>query len=66
MEDEKLGLIYSVTIILDRAFIDRGDAKVNLSPGMSTTADIRTGQRSIMSYLLSPVAQARHEAGREQ
>jgi len=66
VEDEKLGLVYSVRITVDRAFIDRGDSKVSLSPGMSATADIRTGQRSIMSYLMSPIDQARLEAGRER
>jgi len=34
--------------------------------GMQVTADIRTGRRSILSYLLSPIDEATQEAGRER
>ena len=30
------------------------DRLVNLSPGMAVTVEIKTGQRTILSYLLSP------------
>jgi hemolysin D len=62
VEDEKLGLVYPVRITLDRGRI--GD-KV-LTPGMSVTADVRTGRRSILSYLISPIDEASQEAGRER
>lgn len=64
--DERLGLIYAARVRLDRASIDRGDRVVPLTPGMAVTADIRTGERSIISYLLSPIDEARKEAGRER
>ncbi len=60
------GLVYTVRVSLKRKTIMRGDEQVSLSPGMSATADIRTGRRSIMSYLLSPIDEARLEAGRER
>jgi hypothetical protein len=41
-------------------------AEMTLSPGMSATAVIRTGTRSIMSYLLSPIDVFRKEAGHER
>lgn len=66
VEDERLGLVYAARIRLDRASIDRGDRVVPLTPGMAVTADIRTGGRSIMSYLISPIDEARQEAGRER
>lgn len=53
-------------IRLNRAEIDRGDRVVPLTPGMAVTADIRTGERSIMSCLISPIDEARQEAGRER
>lgn len=66
VEDQKLGLIYPARVVLDRQAI-RGDAgMVSLTPGMASTADIRTGRRSILSYLLSPIDEARREAGRER
>ncbi len=37
-----------------------------LTPGMAATADIKTGRRSILSYLMSPIDEARLEAGRER
>lgn len=66
IEDERLGLVYSARVRLDRTNIDRGDRTVTLGPGMAVTADIRTGERSIISYLISPIDKARREAGRER
>jgi hemolysin D len=60
------GLVYTVRVSLQRNTIMRGEESVPLSPGMSATADIRTGKRSIMSYLLSPIDEARLQAGRER
>lgn len=66
VEDEKLGLVYTARIRLGVRTINRGDAIVSLSPGMAATADIKTGRRSILSYFISPMNQARLEAGRER
>ena len=66
VEDERLGLVYPVRIRLDRAAIDRGDRRVALRAGMAVVADIRTGRRTVLSYLVSPVDQARHDAARER
>ncbi|MGE0830526.1 MAG: HlyD family type I secretion periplasmic adaptor subunit [Hyphomonadaceae bacterium] len=37
-----------------------------LSPGMAAQVEIITGRRSVISYLLSPIARATDEAGRER
>lgn len=66
VEDEKLGLVYTVRVALASNSINRGDARVSLTPGMAATADIKTGRRSILSYLMSPIDEARLEAGRER
>ena len=66
VEDEKLGLVYTTRVALNGR-TGRGDGKsMPLAAGMSATADIRTGQRTIASYLLSPIDEARLEAGRER
>jgi hemolysin D len=39
---------------------------VNLSPGMAATVEIKTGSRSVISYLLSPVFRYRQESLRER
>ena len=35
-------------------------------PGMAVTAEVKTGTHSVISYLLSPIAKATSEAGRER
>jgi hemolysin D len=40
--------------------------KLTLSPGMLVAAEINQGQRTVLEYLLSPVAKVRQEAGRER
>jgi hypothetical protein len=37
-----------------------------MTPGMTMIADIRTGDRSIISVLLSPIQRRLAEAGREE
>jgi hemolysin D len=66
VEDEKLGLVYTAKVVLTRATISRDGEVARLSPGMATTADIRTGRRTILSYLISPIDEARQEAGHER
>jgi hemolysin D len=66
IEDERLGLVYAARVHLDRSQMDKGDRRVSLTPGMAVTADIRTGERSIMSYLISPIEEARQQAGHER
>ena len=39
---------------------------VRLSPGMNITAEIKTGQRRVIAYLLSPVQRAGSESLRER
>lgn len=36
------------------------------APGMSAQVEVITGRRSVLSYLLSPIARAVDEAGRER
>jgi len=66
VQDEKRGLIYTARVALDRTTIQRDGATVPLTPGMAVTADIRTGRRSLASYLLSPIDEIRTTAGRER
>jgi hemolysin D len=66
VEDEKLGLVYPARVSLERSATTRRSAGLKASVGMQVTADIRTGRRSILSYLLSPIDEASQEAGRER
>jgi hemolysin D len=59
-------LSYSARISLDRNQMEIDDRTVNLSPGMAVTVEIKTGSRTILSYLLSPLIGYRQEALRER
>jgi HlyD family secretion protein len=54
------GLAYRALVELDE------DQKLVLRPGMQLSAEIRTAERSVLEYLLSPIQKAAHEAGRER
>jgi hemolysin D len=64
--DPKLGSTYIATIKLDQQMIVVDGASINLNSGLAVTADIRTGSRRIISYLLSPVQTTVAQAGRER
>jgi hemolysin D len=57
-------LIYAARVSLDRTQMEVEG--VNLSPGMAVTVEIKTGLRSIISYLLSPLIRYKHESLRER
>jgi len=59
-------LLYSARISLDRTQLAIEDKQVNLSPGMAVTAEVKTGRRRIISYLLSPLARYQHDSLRER
>jgi hemolysin D len=57
---------YVAHIALSQTSIETDEGLSRLQPGMAVTADIMTGRRTIMSYLLSPFAHQIDEAGRER
>jgi hemolysin D len=59
-------LNYTARISLHRTQMQIDDRMVNLSPGMATTVEIKTGSRTILSYLLSPLLRYRQETLRER
>ena len=59
-------LLYSARISLDRTQLEIENKSVNLSPDMAVTAEIKTGTRRIISYLLSPLTRYRHDSLRER
>jgi hemolysin D len=59
-------LTYAARISLDRTQMQVEDKMVNLSPGMALTAEIKTGSRRIIGYLLSPLMKYKEESLRER
>lgn len=64
--DQKLGPVFVARIRLDSASINIDGRQVPLGAGLGVTADIRTGSRTIMSWLLSPIMTTVKQAAREQ
>ena len=60
--DEKLGLIFPVKVKLQQQSIQVNGESIDLVPGMSATGDIVTRQKSILSFLIEPVARRLSEA----
>lgn len=51
---------------MDRGTIQVEGKQVRLSPGMAVTVEIKTGQRRIIEYLLSPLLKSFKESLRER
>jgi hemolysin D len=66
IEDKEKGLVYMSRARLLQDYILIDGERSMLAPGLSATAEIKTGDRRIISYLLSPLARRVKEAGRER
>lgn len=59
-------LAYPAKVVLDQDWIVVDGRREPIRPGMRVSAEIRTGDRRVIEYLLSPVVGAVQEAGRER
>ncbi len=65
--DEKTGIsTYPATLKLAHRYMQVDGKSVAISPGMNVTAEIKTGHRRIIEFLLSPVVKASKESLRER
>ena len=60
------GLVYAARIRLKQRTIKVAGRDQPIGPGLAVQAEIKTGERRIIQYLLSPIAQSLDEAGRER
>jgi HlyD family secretion protein len=56
---------FRALVTLDSPYLARDGRQFRLNAGMLVSAEIHLGTRTVMEYLLSPVSQTLHEAGRE-
>jgi len=66
IQDEQLGLVFPARIEIDTDNINIEGNQVKLSAGMSVLVEIKTGNRRVIEYLLSPLQQYQSEALRER
>ena len=57
---------YVAHIVLERTDIVTDAGPVELQPGMAVTADVQTGRRSVLSFLLTPFAHQIEDAAHER
>lgn len=65
-QDERLGLVFPARVRLSHAALIIDGVKVQLTPGMNLSVEIKTGKRRVVDYLLSPLQQHANEAMRER
>ena len=63
---EKVGLVYTARVNLNRSTIHIENKEIRLTPGMTVAVEIKTGKRRLIEYFLSPLIQAGHESIRER
>ena len=66
VNDEKRGAVFPATLKLHQTAIDVDGKQIKLAPGMNVTAEIKTGKRRVIEYLLSPIQRAGSESLRER
>jgi hemolysin D len=66
IKDEKKGLIYSVIVELEKDTIQIEGRDTKLGAGMSVNVDIKTGERRVIEYVLSPLIKLQRESLHER
>ncbi|WP_062112343.1 HlyD family type I secretion periplasmic adaptor subunit [Collimonas pratensis] len=66
VKDDKLGLVYPARVHLSKRLIVADGKSIQLEPGMASSVEIKTEQRRIIEYLLTPLLKYRGEALRER
>ena len=65
-QDRKLGLVFPVRIRLKTNRMRIENKWIALTPGMSVTAEVKTGKQSVASYLLGPLVDGARESLHER
>jgi hemolysin D len=63
---EKVGLVYAARVAMAKTTIEVETKTVNLSPGMNVSVEIKTGQRRLIEFFLSPLLRGAKESLRER
>lgn len=64
--DERRGLLFPARVQLTGDVLEKNRLGAGVSAGMSVVAELKTGRRTLIAYLLDPVSQAMTESLRER
>ena len=65
-DEQSRETFYTVVVKTGKSTLRRNGVENPILPGMITTVDILTGEKSVLTYLLKPINKARAEALRER
>lgn len=63
---ERGGLLYGARVSLDDTALPTEEGEMRLRPGMAVSVEIKTGERRLIEFVLSPLLRAWQESGRER
>ena len=66
IQDEDHGLVYETRVDMLAASIRADGEEVPLTPGMNVTVEVKTGDRKIIEFLISPLLRYKDESLRER
>jgi hemolysin D len=66
VQDEKRGALFTATVALVSDRIEIDGRSIRLTPGMNVTVEIKTGNRRVIEYLLSPIRKSLDESLKER
>lgn len=66
IEDEKMGWVFGARLAMSSSTLPVNGRDVKLSPGMSVMIEVKTGERRLIEYFLSPVLRGANESVRER
>ncbi|MBN0989637.1 hypothetical protein [Amphritea pacifica] len=64
--DENRGLIYKARMLMAKNSLWVEGKEVALVPGMSVSAEVKTGKRYLIEYILTPLLRYKSESVRER
>ena len=64
--DEQQQFRYKMKVSMNKSVIQVNERTVNLIPGMTVSAEIKTGKRKLIEYVLAPLMRYRQESVRER
>lgn len=64
--DEQKGLIYKLRLKMQQTQMQIDGRTVDLLPGMAVVAEVKTGKRRLIEYVMSPLLRKMNESVRER
>ena len=66
IENEKGEAFFHVYLRTDASSLKKGDKELPIIPGMTATAEILTGKKTVLDYLMKPILKAQQNAFHER